>query len=63
VKILRETVRRIDWGLIAVIVCVAAITFMAARIGSISRNDVQKGELDRVERKIERLIRERMTND
>ena len=57
-KVMKEVVRKIDWGLLAIIVCVAGVVFSAARIGSIGRDDVQSDEIKRVEEKLDRLFSE-----
>lgn len=55
-KIFHEAIRKIDWSLLAIIACAFAVCFLAARIGSVSRDASQSDELRRVESKIDGLI-------
>ena len=54
-KILSETVRNIDWGLVALIFAVAVLVFAAARLDSVSQNDIQTEKIWRLESKIDAL--------
>ena len=61
-KILRETVRKIDWGLVALIAIVPTLVFFAARYGSVSRDSLQTDEIKRVEQKLDELVGELREN-
>ena len=57
-KILRETVRKIDWGLVGLIVAVAVLVFFSSRYGSVSRSQIQADDILRLEEKLDRLTAE-----
>ena len=54
-KVLRETVRRIDWGLAGLILAVAVLVFFASHYGSVSRSQIQAEDILRLEQKLDHL--------